>query len=472
LNIFYKLTSYFTEVIIIVKHRSFSVKTINGHVEKKMHIDLRTLTLLLSVTNILQVIILYIHYKINKAYNGLNYWLAGFAVIAVGSLMLLMRDISSIRNYTIVLSNFLLILGIIFVYIGCMRFFNRKTSLVPLLTLNIIGHAVIGYYTFFNDDISSRIVFFSLVAAIVALTGSYGVFKHAPRSILSSSKFLSLLLFIYGIFYGFRCMVTIIYPNTVHFFDPSLLQVMTLFSSYLEAIVLPFALITMVNHRIRIEYQEASEHIATIFDTSPDAILVSNYKDGRIININKSFTTLTGYTSEDCLGKTTTELSIWSDPKDRDTFVKALTAENPVFNHEAILFRKDKTHLIGLISAKIITIQGKRFIISVTKDITERKEAELKALGNEQKNTALAMAVTANHEIKQPLSVIKGAFGLITGKLNLEDVATQKHIATVNTALAEIETILAKMRDLENTENIIFKSYIGNNTMININKKQ
>jgi diguanylate cyclase (GGDEF)-like protein/PAS domain S-box-containing protein len=118
---------------------------------------------------------------------------------------------------------------------------------------------------------------------------------------------------------------------------------------------------------------------ATAFRTSPDAVNINRLSDGLYIETNDGFTELTGYTNDDVAGKTSLDISIWDDPADRDRLVAGLNAEGVVKNLEARFRRKDGSVTTGLMSARVIDVCGVPSILSVTRDISERKEAEEEA---------------------------------------------------------------------------------------------
>ena len=110
------------------------------------------------------------------------------------------------------------------------------------------------------------------------------------------------------------------------------------------------------------------------FYTSPDSININRLEDGLYIEINQGFTDITGYISEEVLGKTSLELDIWADPADRERLVQGLRENGEVSNLEAVFRKKNGEFLIGLMSARILEINSEICLLSVTRDITERKK--------------------------------------------------------------------------------------------------
>ena len=119
-----------------------------------------------------------------------------------------------------------------------------------------------------------------------------------------------------------------------------------------------------------IALRQSEEKFRLAFHTSPDSINFNRLSDGMYIDINEGFTKLTGYTREEAIGKTSIDLNIWDDPKDRGTLVKALKSEGYVENLEARFWRKNGQVGVGLMSARVLRLNQEDVILSITRDIT------------------------------------------------------------------------------------------------------
>ncbi|HBF88326.1 MAG TPA: hypothetical protein DDX39_06750 [Bacteroidales bacterium] len=138
-----------------------------------------------------------------------------------------------------------------------------------------------------------------------------------------------------------------------------------------------FVIITDITERKKSEetIRKLQERYRLAFDTSSDAISI-NELDGFCVDINTGFTQLTGFLPEDVIGKTSLEINIWNRLKDRELLLEALKTEGYVKNLESEFRCKDGSLKIGLMSANIIDIDGKSHILSITRDITQRKQIE------------------------------------------------------------------------------------------------
>ena len=122
--------------------------------------------------------------------------------------------------------------------------------------------------------------------------------------------------------------------------------------------------------------RDSEEKFAIAFLTSPYAITITSVEDGRFIDVNTAFSTITGFTKEEALSNSSIGLKIWADPNDRINVVAAITSGKKIVDEE-FLFRKKNGEIITcLFSASIISLNSKHFILSSINNITERKQSE------------------------------------------------------------------------------------------------
>ena len=121
---------------------------------------------------------------------------------------------------------------------------------------------------------------------------------------------------------------------------------------------------------------ESEDRFRVAFFTSPDAIAITQITDGRYVAINQGFTRLTGYTENELLGRSSTELNLWADPADRERLVAGLRDGGTVEHLEAGFRYKDGGVRTGLMSARVVQLGGVPHLLSITRDISERLAAQ------------------------------------------------------------------------------------------------
>ncbi|MBI5552476.1 MAG: PAS domain S-box protein [Desulfobacterales bacterium] len=135
---------------------------------------------------------------------------------------------------------------------------------------------------------------------------------------------------------------------------------------------------TDITERVRMEekLRDSEELFRLAFQTSPDAINLNRVNGGVYIDINEGFTALTGYTREEVIGDTAIVKDIWENPADRKRLIEGLSKKGFVKSLEARFVRKSGEVAVGLLSARILRIKDEEVMLSITRDITELKEAE------------------------------------------------------------------------------------------------
>jgi diguanylate cyclase (GGDEF)-like protein/PAS domain S-box-containing protein len=135
----------------------------------------------------------------------------------------------------------------------------------------------------------------------------------------------------------------------------------------------------VTKHKLIEEALRASEEkFAKAFHSSPGAVTITSLDNGKLIEVNKSFTDILGYSHEEAIGHTTLELGIWINQKSRARFTGALEKDGFVHNKELELRNKDGGILTLIVSAELINLAGEAHMLASFYNITERKNAEEK----------------------------------------------------------------------------------------------
>ena len=119
----------------------------------------------------------------------------------------------------------------------------------------------------------------------------------------------------------------------------------------------------------------SEEKFSKIFHINPSACGLTDLDDNTYIEVNEAFHKLLGFTSEEAIGKTATDLGILSNEARHEAFLNADDNGN-VANVEAILKAKNGDIKHVLMSSEIIFVQDKKYRFIVVQDITRRKMAE------------------------------------------------------------------------------------------------
>ncbi len=341
-----------------------------------MKMDIFTLVIVLSITNLLQVVALSLQYRVNKSYKGVGWWLLGFTSMSSGYIFLFLRGIISIKLISIILANLLILAGTVFLYIGLLRFFDKKVNRKLIISIFSIYALSFFYYTYFNDYITSRtVIIYGIIAAVSFLT-AWSIFSYKTVTVSASANFNTAIFLIQGCFFSFRSIVTLTVDPVNSLFTPTVMQEISFVFLFIIGILVTFGLIIMLNQRLNAENSEDKENLELIFNTSPDAVSITRLTDGHFVKINEIFTKFSGFSKEELIGKTAMEINIWKNPDDRKRIIDALNEKGFCDNMDVCLVRKDGVERYGILSARIFTMEGVPHFISVARDISDRKLAE------------------------------------------------------------------------------------------------
>jgi PAS domain S-box-containing protein len=118
---------------------------------------------------------------------------------------------------------------------------------------------------------------------------------------------------------------------------------------------------------------ESEEKFKQIFLTSPDLVTISQMENGTYIDVNENFVQTSGYSRDEIVGKTSNDINIWTNPKDRSRMLSILNEFGKVENFEAQFTMKSGHIIEGLLSAAILGINNLPHILTITRDISYRK---------------------------------------------------------------------------------------------------
>lgn len=123
------------------------------------------------------------------------------------------------------------------------------------------------------------------------------------------------------------------------------------------------------------DLKKSQQEFASLFDSSPAALVFTDEKSN-IVNVNRRFTELFGYTLDEVIGRNGNNGFIHpSDKIDEGRNLDKIAASKGFYNYESVRRKKDGTLFPVLLSGSAIKIDGKlRGMLGVYFDITERKK--------------------------------------------------------------------------------------------------
>ncbi|MBS1857363.1 MAG: PAS domain S-box protein [Acidobacteria bacterium] len=166
--------------------------------------------------------------------------------------------------------------------------------------------------------------------------------------------------------------------------------------------------------------RESEEKFRALFVNSPEALYLASLEDGTIDDINGAFEELFGHRREDVIGRSSSELNLYSDPADRQRVIAALRETGQIRGFEVQGRKKSGETLVASLSGTAMMLRGELHVLGVVRDITAGKVAEARLRESEEKfatvfrSNPTAMAISDPREGSRVIDV-NDAFEKITG---------------------------------------------------------
>ena len=189
------------------------------------------------------------------------------------------------------------------------------------------------------------------------------------------------------------------------------------------------------------------------FEHARDILLVIDAEGGRVVDANEAAELAYGYPRCELLGLTVFQLR--ADPSDVPSQMKAANTAGVLF--DTLHRRKDGTSFNVEVNSRGHTICGRRLLVSVIRDITERKrhEREREAL-IETTQRALALRdeflVLASHELRSPITNVSLQLQQLERQLERADAG--ELLPHMQAARGEVMRLAALINTLLDAHNI------------------
>ncbi len=190
-----------------------------------------------------------------------------------------------------------------------------------------------------------------------------------------------------------------------------------------------------VEERRRVEgaLRESEERFSMAFQSAPVAICLTTLAEGRFLDVNESFTRLTGYRREEITGLTVNELKVFHSPLQRES---ELARHGRFENLNLQIRTKEGKIRDTLASAEVIDLIGEQCVLEMFADVSERRRLErevLEAAAREQRRIGQEL----HDDLGQQLTAVAAFAEMIEEKLEAGDSTLHKYAFQMNKMLRE-----------------------------------
>ncbi len=207
--------------------------------------------------------------------------------------------------------------------------------------------------------------------------------------------------------------------------------------------------------------QESEEKFRTIFEHANDVVVYMD-SSGKVVNVNEKVEDIFGYNRDEILGKNFSETDIF-DSKDSERVIglfKDVVVDGkpmPVALMELELKHKNGNKIFTEVNTRLIEKNGKiEGILSIVRDITERKQAEEEVKASLEEKEVLLKEI--HHRVKNNLQVISSLLSLQSEYIKDDQYA--RMLKESQNRIRSMALIHEKLYQSETFTNIDFGGYV------------
>ncbi len=344
-------------------------------------LDLRTVVFNSILADIICTVVMVALWRQSRSrFAGMGFFVVDYALQTAAVFLVVLRGV--IPDFlSIVVSNWMAVLGAAMGYVALERFLNRPGPQVQNIVLLAVFPLVHIYFTYIHPSLSVRNFNISAALFIICIQCAWLLFRRIDRSLLLLTRWAGLVFGGYCLLFMARFFHFFMEPHAnADYFHSGGPEVLVQVLLQVLFIMLTYTLVLMVNKRLTIDIGIEEEKFSKAFHAAPYAMSLTRLSDGKIYEVNDGFVEMTGYLPEEIKGKTTFELNIWADIKERASVVIELVEHGHLQGREVRFKTKSGGILTGLYSAEIVTINNEESILGSFNDITDRIEAEQERL--------------------------------------------------------------------------------------------
>jgi len=216
-------------------------------IEPMNFLEMKTVVFTYVVINAVISFILFLLFKQNrKRYAGISFWLADYVLQTAGQMLIFMRGI--IPDFiSMVISNTLIISGILLFYLGLRRFFGVRGRQAPYYLYIPVFMAL---HTHFMSSLPLRSINTMAGILVFSLLCFALIFRLQDRAMRILARGTAMVFLLYSVFAAGRIALVIMVPQGNDFFRGGLYDILSIFLFQVLGIALTYVLILMINGRL------------------------------------------------------------------------------------------------------------------------------------------------------------------------------------------------------------------------------
>ncbi len=242
--------------------------------------DIRTLSYVTMLVCLMMAGVMLLLARVYPDSNSTRFWALGNTFIAIGFLLLGLRDlIPSILSIPV--SNTLITLGYIYLLIGISTFVNHKILIWPFVAITVFIFTSFSFFTYITPNITARIVIISLVISGIGFYSIWVLNKDKRNEFQFLEFLLSWVFIVHSTYLLARAYVTYVETPILDFMNTNTLQALSFFDVFMFSILITFGFSFLLNKELqsRLKYLSETDSLTGILNRGAFLKLIEQQSD-------------------------------------------------------------------------------------------------------------------------------------------------------------------------------------------------
>ncbi len=158
--------------------------------------------------------------------------------------------------------------------------------------------------------------------------------------------------------------------------------------------------------------RQSEQRFIILFRQSPVAAILGRPADGTFLDTNDAWVRTFGYSPQELVGKTATQLQMWANLEQRRAFFGLIAQNDAIDNYPIDFLTRTGQRIHGLTSSRIVNVMGERILLFTLIDITALRAAQeqIERMNHELEARVEARTATlaqSNRELAQALESVR-----------------------------------------------------------------
>ncbi|MFT4586779.1 MAG: two-component system cell cycle sensor histidine kinase/response regulator CckA [Limisphaerales bacterium] len=188
------------------------------------------------------------------------------------------------------------------------------------------------------------------------------------------------------------------------------------------------------------DLRQSEQRFSTTFHASPVPLCSISLEDGKFVDANRTFFSVSEYRRDEVVGHSAQDLGLWESSQEHARFIAMVNRHGVVRDLECALLTKHGERREYLLSAETIELSSSSGLLVSCFDITERLSLEERLRHSQKMEAVGQLAAGVAHDFNNILTIVKGHVSLLAEDEGLDSVKREslEHITRASDRAAEL----------------------------------